>query len=44
MLFRYERSSGDLFVQSWARFLRAGLGELISDEWIGGAGMFKILL
>ena len=31
ILFRYERSSGYVLVQSWARFLRAGLGRLISD-------------
>jgi hypothetical protein len=44
ILFRYERSNGDWFVQSWARFLRAGLGRLISYGWICGAGMFRISL
>jgi hypothetical protein len=34
ILFRYKRSSSDLFVQCWAWFLRTGLGRLISDGWI----------
>ena len=44
ILFRYERSSGDLFVRSCARYLPVGLGKLISDGWICGAGLFRILL
>jgi hypothetical protein len=42
ILFRYERSSGDLFVRSWARFRRAGLGRLISDGWICGVWNFIV--
>ena len=44
ILLRYERMKGDLFDLSWARVRRVWWSKKVSDSWMGGGCLLKILL